>query len=682
VRSSDVNPGGGIATQRDGSLAMCGICGAIDVRGNPIPDLERRLEVMSSLIAHRGPDDAGVWTHERGHVGLAHRRLSIIDLTTGHQPMSDERGRWITYNGEVYNYPELRREIGAERFRTTSDTEVVLRAHDRWEAGALERLRGMFAYALWDEPTGELICVRDRFGIKPFYYATVGDIVYFASEAKALLPFLPSIETDRDALKDYLAFQFCLAGKTLFKGIEELLPGHVLRLGRGTSRPTRYWEVYYDLDFEHTGRYFEEQVAALLRESVELHLRSDVPVSAYLSGGLDSSTVASLASEYSPTRMHAFTGKFSEDERYDESRYARALAEFRDLELHEVDIGVEDFVGSLPSVVYHLDFPVAGPGSFPQYMVSREASRHCKVILGGQGGDEIFGGYARYLVAYFEQCIRAAIDGTMRDGNFVVTYQSIIPNLVALRNYKPMLAEFWRDGLFDDLDARYFRLINRTSHIDGEVDLEALGDYSPFETFKDIFNGSNVGHQAYFDKMTHFDFKTLLPALLQVEDRVSMAHGLESRVPLLDHRLVELAATIPADIKFKDGTMKHIFKESVRPMVPDVIAERKDKMGFPVPLTEWLGGPAREFAVDTLSTAAAQSRELFDNRSVLAGLSDEGRFGRKGWGLLCLELWQQCFHDQESRFKSLLTTKGQADEGTDHGRERVHRLSSRRSPAR
>ncbi len=314
-------------------------------------------------------------------------------------------------------------------------------------------------------------------------------------------------------------------------------------------------------------------------------------------------------------------------------------------------------------------------------MVSREASRHCKVILGGQGGDEIFGGYARYLVAYFEQCIRAAIDGTMRDGNFVVTYESIIPNLVALRNYKPMLQEFWRSGLFEDLDARYFRLINRAPHLDGEVDLDALGDYSPFETFRAIFNGPNVGHQAYFDKMTHFDFKTLLPALLQVEDRVSMAHGLESRVPLLDHRLVELAATIPADIKFKDGTMKHVFKRSLRSLVPDVIAERKDKMGFPVPLTEWLRGDAREFAIDTLSSTAAQGRALFDNRKVLAGLEGEARFGRKIWGLLCLELWHQTFHDQEWRYKSLLTTKGRVDEGTDHGRERVHRLPPRRSAA-
>ena len=233
------------------------------------------------------------------------------------------------------------------------------------------------------------------------------------------------------------------------------------------------------------------------------------------------------------------------------------------------------------------------------------------MILGGQGGDEIFGGYTRYLIAYFEQCIKAAIDGTMHSGNFVVTYESIIPNLVALRNYKPLLQEFWRDGLFEDLDARYFRLINRAPHLDGEVDFDALGDYSPFETFQEIFNGDNVGHESYFDKMTHFDFKTLLPALLQVEDRVSMAHGLESRVPLLDHALVELAATIPADVKFKDGTMKHVFKQATRSLVPDAIAERKDKMGFPVPLHEWMRRPGARLRRATSSRAqAALGREL------------------------------------------------------------------------
>ena len=610
---------------------------------------------MNDLLSHRGPDDVGLWVHPNRHVGLAHRRLSIIDIAHGQQPMRDAADRWLTFNGEIYNYPELRREIGGDRFSTTSDTEVLMRAHDRWGMDALQRLRGMFAYALWDEPLGELVLARDRFGIKPLYYAEVDGVLYFASEAKALLPFLPSIEIDLEGFKDYLWFQLCLAGKTLFKGIRELPPGHMMRVRRGGGvRPERYWEIYYELDWHHTARYFEDQLAELLEESVDLHLRADVPVAAYLSGGLDSSMVASLAAQRSEQPMQAYTGKFSEDVKYDESRYARALGEWRGIAVNEVDIGVEDFLGNLERVVYHLDYPTAGPGSFPQFMVSRAAANDVKVILGGQGGDEVFGGYTRYLIAYFEQCIRAAIDGTMHDGNFVVTYESIIPNLTALRSYKPLLQQFWREGMFEDLDARYFRLINRAPEIAGEVDVDALGAYSPFETFQEIFNGTNVGHQSYFDKMTHFDFKTLLPALLQVEDRVSMAHGLESRVPLLDHRVVELAATIPANVKFRDGEMKHVFRKVARPHVPDLIAERKDKMGFPVPLTEWLGGPARDWVGDVFSSRVALERELIDNSKVLASLEGEQPFGRKTWGLLCLELWQRNFHDREHDFKGLL----------------------------
>jgi asparagine synthase (glutamine-hydrolysing) len=646
-----------------------------------VPDLGRRLEVMNELIGHRGPDDHGIWVHERRHVGLAHRRLSIIDLERGHQPMSDGAGRWVTYNGEIYNYPELMAEIGSREFRTSCDTEVVLRAHDRWGTDSLERLRGMFAYAIWDEQSQELVCVRDRFGIKPFYYAVVDDVFYFASEPKALLPMLPSIETDLDGLKDYLAFQFCLDGKTLFKGIRELLPGHFLRVRRGAAEPRRYWEVFYEIDWDHKAKYFEEQVETLLSESVHLHLRSDVPVSAYLSGGIDSSAVASIAGA-EQGGLAAFTGKFSEDPRYDESAYARILAQWRGLQLNEIHIGVDDFLETIEDVAYHMDYPAAGPGAFPQYIVSRAAAEQVKVILGGQGGDEIFGGYTRYLIAYFEQCIKGAIDGTLHDGNYVVTYESIIPNLVALRDYKPMLRDFWRDGLFEDLDARYFRLINRSHHIEGEVDVEALGDYSPFETFRQIFNRPNVGHEAYFDKMTHFDFKTLLPALLQVEDRVSMAHGLESRVPLLDHRLIELAATIPADVKFRDGEMKHVLRRATRSMLPHQISERTDKKGFPVPLTEWINDGAREFVTDILSSDAARSRELIDNEKALEGLESEPRYGRKVWGLLSLELWQRAFHDRQRDFRKLLTKKGRTDEGSDHRRERLSRLPSGRSAAR
>jgi asparagine synthase (glutamine-hydrolysing) len=306
-------------------------------------------------------------------------------------------------------------------------------------------------------------------------------------------------------------------------------------------------------------------------------------------------------------------------------------------------------------VIYHLDHPVAGPGSFPQFMVSQLAARHVKVVLGGQGGDEIFGGYARYVLAYLEQCLSAAIDGTYRNGNYVVTIESIIPNLGLLREYKPMMKEFWRQGLFDPLDARYFRLIDRSSDMDGEIDWEALDKRRVFEDFCAIFNNAaNVRKEAYFDKMTHFDFKCLLPALLQVEDRMSMAHGLESRVPLLDHPVVEFAATVPADVKFKNGSMKHLIKTVFAADLPPQILSRRDKMGFPVPLKEWFDGPLREFIADTFSTMASNPRPYINARAVLANFGREARFSRKTWGLLSLETWHQRFHDRASEFRRLL----------------------------
>jgi asparagine synthase (glutamine-hydrolysing) len=635
---------------------MCGIAAVLNLSGGPVAHLQPAVRAMSGLLRHRGPDGHGTWYHPRGLAGFAHRRLSIIDLTTGQQPMSDGNGNWITYNGEIYNYLELRAELGAERFTTTSDTEVVLRAYRRWGEDCVTRLRGMFAFVLWDEDRQTLFCARDRFGIKPLYYAVVDGVLYVASEVKALLPFLPQVEIDLEGFKDYLTFQFCLAGKTLFKGVSELLPGHLIRARHGAIETRRYWEVYYHPDFDHTAKYFDERIRALLEESVTIHQRSDVPVGAYVSGGLDSSIVAALAAEKQGSGFQGFTGKFSLDPAYDESGYARELARSRGFELHEVDITTDDFVEQIEKVIYHLDFPVAGPGSFPQYMVSRLASRHRKVLLGGQGGDEIFGGYARYLIAYFEQCIKAAIDGTTHSGNFIVTYESIIPNLGTLREYKPLLQEFWREGLFEDLDRRYFRLINRSGVLHEEINWEGLGQYSPYETFQGIFRGENVRKESYFDSMTHFDFKTLLPALLQVEDRVSMAHGLESRVPFLDHPLVELAATIPSNIKFKDGTMKHALKTAMGPVLPRSIAARRDKMGFPVPLHEWLSKPGvvRDFVADVFSSACARERGLVNNRTVLLQLDQEPRFGRKLWGLLCLELWQRAFHDRATHFKQLI----------------------------
>ena len=326
----------------------------------------------------------------------------------------------------------------------------------------------------------------------------------------------------------------------------------------------------------------------------------------------------------------------------------------RGMKLFEVDITSNDFVNSIRDVIYHLDYPVAGPGSFPQYHVSKLAAQHRKVVLGGQGGDEIFGGYTRYLIAYFEQCIKGAIDGTLNSGNFIVTYESIIPNLISLKNYKPLMKDFFSEGLFDPIDQRYFRLINRAPDLKDEIKWDELGEYSPFDTFAEIFNGKNVGKESYFDKMTHFDFKTLLPSLLQVEDRMSMAHGVESRVPFLDHELVEFAATMPSNIKFKDGTLKRILTNTMKHELPNEILERKNKMGFPVPLNDWMKDELKDFINDIFNSEKAKNRGFINHSQLLKGLSSQNQFGRKLWGLLSLELWQQEFHDKQHHYKKMI----------------------------
>lgn len=638
---------------------MCGICGNLNIDFRKIDSLKANLSTMNRLQVHRGPDGEGIWAHAKGFVGFGHRRLSIIDLASGAQPMIDEYGNSVCFNGEIYNYIELKDELKpGYNFKTMSDTEVILAAYKKWGENCVDHLRGMFAFAIWDEKKKILFCARDRFGIKPFYYTLENKELIFASEAKALLPFLPSIETDNDALKDYLVFQFCLGEKTLFKDIKQLLPAHILTVKSGKISIKKYWEVNYDLDWKHDKSFFERGIKELFTDSIKYHLRSDVPVGAYLSGGIDSSLVATLASKLKEGRgLLAFTGKFSAGKKgeYDESKYAREVARRNRFKLHQIDIKSGDFIENIRKVIFHLDYPVAGPGSFPQYMVSALAAKHLKVVLGGQGGDEIFGGYARYLLAYFEQCIKGAIEGTMHSGNFVVTYESIIPNLSILREYKPLMREFWSEGLFDERDGRYFKLINRANLLKNEINWEIFEPYSAFRTFKDIFWSKNVGKESYFDSMTHFDFKTLLPALLHVEDRMSMAHGLESRVPMLDHPLVEFAATIPSNIKFENGTLKNLLKSAFKNVLPAKIVQRKDKMGFPVPLSEWMRGDLKDFISDTFSSIKARERAYinpeFDINSLI---SIEGKFSRNLWGLLCLELWQQEFHDRSGAYRKML----------------------------
>ena len=630
---------------------MCGIFGFCTIGPRPRELLLSELDIGLERIRHRGPDGSGRWMAQDGRVGFGHVRLSIIDLEAGAQPMHSDDGRYtIVYNGEIYNYIELRDELGEGLFSTHSDTEVVLRAFQRWGVQCVERLRGMFAIAIWDAVEQKLFIARDRFGIKPFYWAETPNGLYFASEIKALLPFLKERLVNTAALSDYFAFQFCLGEKTLMGDVWQMPAAHFAVVSPGqTPQPVRYWEVHSDIDFDHTERWFTERLRELVEDSVRVHLRADVEVGSYVSGGVDSSLLAALGREVRPDgRFQAFNGRFLDSQDFDESRYAQALADEQNMLLHVADIDEDDFVDHISKVIWHLDQPVAGPGSFPQYMVSKRVGENIKVVLGGQGGDEIFGGYARYLVAYFEQCIKGAIEGTLHNGNYVVTYESIIPNLQTLKQYKPMLREFWASGLFAERDERYWRLVNRANTFGGIVVPEAIDQRSTFEEFKKIFWGSNVGRESYFDSMTHFDFKTLLPALLQVEDRMSMAHGVEARVPFLDHPLVEFAATIPADIKFRNGELKRLLRTVFSNKLPVAIRERKDKMGFPVPLNLWLkkGGRARDFIGDLLGTENARTRPyLGAGLSVDAVLDSQSVYGRNLWALVSLELWHRQFID-------------------------------------
>ena len=633
---------------------MCSIAGLMSLTGNRIAGLEKKLNVMNDLQAHRGPDGHGVWMRDDESVGLAHRRLSIIDISNGSQPMTDGHGNWVCFNGEIYNYIELRQQLGG-MFRTTSDTEVILRAYEKWGDACVEHFSGMFAFALWDEKRHRLFCARDHFGIKPFYYTIVDNVFCFASEMKALLPFLPNVETDPKAFQDYLVFQFCMEGKTLFHGIHELEPAHQLCVTPdGNITRNRYWQVYYRPDLYHTEQYFHDKLDDQFHRSLKYHVRSDVPVGGYVSGGVDSSITSAIARDLLGNSFEGFTGKFSIGPEYDESEYAREVAREKDFKLYEIDITAQDFINNMRKVIYHLDTPIAGPGSFPQYMVSQLAAKHRRIVLGGQGGDEIFGGYTRYLVAYFEECIKGAIDGTSQNAPYVVTYESIIPNLTALKNYKPMLKSFWSKGLFDDSSKRYFQLINRAPAMEDCIRWDALPSYDPYQAYERLFVAENVDKKSYLDRMTHFDFKTLLPALLHVEDRMSMAHGIESRVPFLDRELVEFAATIPANIKFKNGNMKHILRSAMGRYVPERIMNRKDKMGFPTPFAIWAKGECRDFICDTLSTAKAKQREYIDNSKVMTKITGEGSFSRNLWGFFCLELWQQEFHDKAVQYKKQL----------------------------
>jgi len=626
---------------------MCGITGYIKTEKNFL------VKESLNILSHRGPDGEGEWSSPDGEVWLGHRRLAIIDPEGGRQPLSNEDDSvWVTFNGCIYNYLEIAQTLRRKghRFRTYTDTEVIVHAYEEYGEECLKYFIGMFAFALWDERKKILFCARDRMGVKPFYYWQGYSVFIFASEIKALLATgLIEKKVDHKALQEYLVFQTVLGDKTLFDGVKKLLPGQYMIVDEDANVVAlkQYWDLSFDIDYDHTEEYFVDRLRVLLDDAVKIRLRSDVPLGAHLSGGLDSSTVVCLASMLNATgdRLKTFTGAFNEGEKFDETRYARIVAEKAGADCLEIYPTADDFVETLPKIIYYMDEPCAGPGVFPQFMVSRLASEHVKVVLGGQGGDEIFAGYARYLVGYLEECLRGAIEETDKRAEYAATLASIIPSLPMLRQYVPMLRYFWAEGLFEPQDRRYFRLMDRSGGVRDIYSPDVFSNgVEVFEEFQKIFHGSNAA--SFLNRMLYFDLKVHLPALLHVEDRTSMAWGLESRVPLLDHRIAELMASIPPAVKFKGGQPKYLFRKAIKNLVPDEVFNRKDKMGFPVPLHLWFKGPLGNFVREILQDGRARERGIFNIAALEAAIEKEKDFGRVIWGALCLELWFKTFIDK------------------------------------
>ena len=620
---------------------MCGIVGIVklDPRGRAE---ERRLGRMRDALAHRGPDAAALWT--RGPVGLAHRRLSIVDVAGGAQPMPSPSGTaWIVFNGEIYNHPELLPRLRAKGhvYKTRSDTETILHLYEDHGEACVESLRGMFAFAIWDEREERLLLARDRLGIKPLYYALRGDELVFASEIKALLAAGVPAEFDASVLPEYLATRFVSGEGTFFRGIKKLLPGRVLTWSRdGGVKIRRYWRP------PAAGSRPVPAAAGDLRErlaeSARLHLMSDVPLGVFLSGGLDSAALAGLVAPMVSGPLRTFSVGFDEPEA-NELPWARLAAAAAGSVHREVVVSRSEFFRALPTLVCHEDEPIAFTSSVPLYYLAKAAAEDVKVVLTGEGADEIFLGYNRYrITAWNERLGRAwravTSDGTRRS---VARAARRLPGGLGRRARRTFVA------LGDDpraLALENFAVFPQDLRSRLLV-APAAGDAfaTEIEEWEDAPGGAA-------ESMSRSDLQTYLVELLMKQDQMSMAASIESRVPYLDHELVEYAISIPAKRRLAGFRTKAILRDAVKDVVPRAILRRR-KMGFPVPLGRWLREDGRGAIDELVLSPRALSRGLLDP-VVVRALADAHRaraadHGERLWLLLNLEIWQRLFLDRD-----------------------------------
>lgn len=627
---------------------MCGIAGYFrsGVRGaSPGGAGNQLIQQMCDVITHRGPDDAG-YLAEAG-VAIGMRRLSIIDIAAGHQPISNEDGSvWIVFNGEIYNFAELRADLIARghSFKTHSDTETIVHLYEEEGERCVERLRGMFGFAIWDRRTDTLFLARDRAGKKPIHYTIVGDTLVFGSEIKSLLQF-PGVErrVNVQAISDYLTFGYVPDPLTAFSGIHKLPPGHTMTFKNGQVTTRRYWDFNYD-EVEQTPReesFYAERLRELIAEAVRVRLVSEVPLGAFLSGGVDSSTVVAMMARAMDQPVKTFSIGFSEAS-HDELKYARLTAERYKTDHHEF-IVTPDVCRLVEEIVWHHDEPFADASSIPTYVVSKMAREFVTVVLSGDGGDELFAGYERYLIHQgrnqFEKIPRWVRNGIM------LPLSRVLPRAAYGKQFLRNISLAGGARFVDSLS--YFTDEAKRELLTGAIKRQLDGRDSA-SAFEQIYNEPRSADAV--ERLLYLDSKTYLTGdILTKVDRMSMAHSIEARVPLLDQKLIEFVQTIPVSLKLRGQTTKHILKQAMADLIPNEIINRP-KMGFGVPLRKWLNNELREMLYDTLTDQQARQRGLLDPRAVQA-LLDEHQRGRRDnslhlWGLLTLELWHRSFIDR------------------------------------
>lgn len=620
---------------------MCGICGIVNFNATD-PVNEAVIRNMTQSLTHRGPDDEGYFV--KGRVGLGHRRLSIIDRSGGKQPISNEdESSVIVFNGEIYNYRGLAARLAGagHTFKTRSDTETILHAYEEYGADCVQHLRGMFGFAIWDSRARRLLLARDRLGVKPLYYYRDGRFLAFASEIKALLE-IPSIprEVAPEALDLYLSLRYVPGPRTMFKNIFRLPPGHFLEADEAGIRIKKYWDIDYSPPQPQAPKDLLERFRDLLDESVRMRLIAEVPLGVFLSGGLDSSAIlASMSKVAGADRVKTFSVGYEtsgpQEEEANEFEYARLAAAAFGAEHHEYRLSAKEFEESASDLVWRLDEPLADPSAIPLYHISKLAREHITVVLSGEGADEILGGYGIYRrMRTLDQIYRRSPAGLL------APWVARLTPSEALRHYVRMSGR--------PLESRY-RGVSRGFGDEGKRRLIGEDRMRQSEQqLQEIFGGyfSAVQQASPLNRMLYVDAKVWLPDDLLIKaDKMTMANALELRVPFLDHKLVEFAATLPDDRKL-NRTGKAILRQAMRGILPDAIIDRPKK-GFPIPISSWLRGPLRQFTQDHLLARDSACGAFLDRDGVTRVVNEhcQGRADRSQeiWTLLVFELWHRQF---------------------------------------